>query len=77
MFYRNRNFGYDSAYLIDTLLVSSIEGYAMSSNRLETALTMLSKMEPDDFDRKDIIAITNRLISSGQPLRRINVGGNE
>ena len=77
MFYRNRNFGYDSAYLIDTLLVSSIEGYAMSSNRLETALTMLSKMEPDDFDRKDIIAITNRLISSGQPLRWINVRGNE
>lgn len=77
MFYRNRNLGYDSAYLIDALLVSNIEGYEMSSNRLETTLLMLSKMEPDDFDRKDITAITNRLLSSGQPLRWINVGGDE
>ena len=74
MFYRNRNLGYDSAYLIDALFVSHIEGYAMSSNRLELALCMLTKMESDDFDRKDIIAITNQLLSSTQPLRQLNIG---
>ena len=74
MFYRNRNFAFEAAYLIDALFVSCIEGYAMSSNRLETALSMLSKMEPDDFDRKDIVAVTNQLLSSGRPLVQLTIG---
>ncbi len=77
MFYRNRRFGYEAAYLIDELFVSSIAGYAMSSNRLDTVLDMLSKMDADDLDRPDFIPITNQLLSAGQPLRQLNLDGNE
>ena len=75
MFYRNRNAGVAAAHIVDMLLVSNVVNYATSSNRLETVKTMLSNTELDEMTRGEFIAITNQLLSSGQPLRWINVGG--
>ncbi len=77
MFYRNRNVGIAAAHVIDMLLVSNVVNYVTSSNRLETLVNMLSDAELDDISRREFSAITNQLLSSGQPLRWINVGGNE
>lgn len=75
MFYRNRNVGIAAAHVVDMLLVSNVVNYATSSNRLETLINMLSNSELDDVSRGEFAAITNQLLSSGQPLRRINVEG--
>ena len=55
-------------------------GYAMSSNRLEFVKNGLSNTNITHnsdwrFLKEDLIAITNDLLSSGQPLPWINMGG--
>ena len=79
MYYKYRLSEISMADSIDRLLVSCLDGYTMSSNRLETALYVLSSPEADDEDRKDFTTITNQLLSSGQPLRQLTIGegGNE
>ncbi len=77
MFYRNRMKSVAAAYTIDQLLIGNLPGYAMSSNRLVTALSVLSNPEADDEDRTDFAAITNQLLSAGQPLQQLNFGGTE
>lgn len=75
MLYRNRMRCVAACYPIDDILCAKIAGYAVSSNRLETAMFILSNEDADAETKSDFISITNQLLSSGQPLRWINVGG--
>ena len=75
MFYRNRFVDFAGTLSMDMLFVSQYAGYEISSNRLQYVNYVMSnpllKMSPY------FIAVTNQLLSSSQPLRWINVGGNE
>ena len=74
MFYRNRKVSGTGAATLDRLFADKIEGYAQSSNRLDTALSMLSvtNMRPQFVEY--FTGVTNQLLSSGQPLPWIEVG---
>ena len=76
LYYRLRNDGYISI-CCDGVLTNRLDGYAMSSNRLDVARNMLSLTNIHPRVIAYYVGVTNELISSGQPLRRINVGGNE
>ena len=75
MFYRNRKVSGTGAATLDRLFADKIEGYAQSSNRLDTALSMLTvtNMRPQFVEY--FTGVTNQLLSSGQPLPWINMGG--
>ena len=75
MFYRNRKVSGTGAATLDRLFSDKIAGYANSSNRLDTALSMLmvTNMRPQFVEY--FVGVTNQLLSSGQPLPWINVGG--
>ena len=75
MFYRNRKLSGTGAATLDRLFSDKIEGYAQSSNRLDTALSMLAvtNMRPQFVEY--FTGVTNQLLSSGQPLPWIDVGG--
>ena len=74
MFYRNRKVSGTGAATLDRLFADKIEGYAQSSNRLDTALSMLTvtNMRPQFVEY--FTGVTNQLLSSGQPLPWIEVG---
>lgn len=72
MFYRNRNVGIAAAQVIDMLLVSNVVDYASSMNRFQTITNMLSHTELSRRSRRDFVAVTNQLLSSGLPLRWLN-----
>lgn len=74
MFYRNRKVSGTGAATLDRLFADKIEGYAQSSNRLDTALSMLTvtNMRPQFVEY--FMGVTNQLFSSGQPLPWIEVG---
>ena len=78
MFYRNRKASGTGAVTLDRLFADKIDGYALSSNRLDTALSMLTvtNMRPQFVEY--FTGVTNQLLSSGQPLPWINfcTGGN-
>jgi len=78
MFYRNRKVSGTGAVTLDRLFSDKIAGYAQSSNRLDTALSMLmvTNMRPQFVEY--FTGVTNQLLSSGQPLPWINfdTGGN-
>ena len=76
LYYRLRNDRYNSI-CCDGVLTNRLDGYAMSSNRLDVALGMLSLTNMHPWFVTYYVGVTNELLSSGQPLRRINVGGNE
>ena len=75
MFYRNRKLSGTGAATLDRLFSDKIEGYAQSSNRLDTALSMLAvtNMRPQFVEY--FTGVTNQLLSSGQPLPWIDIGG--
>ena len=75
MFYRNRKVSGIGAATLDRLFSDKIVGYANSSNRLDTALSMLmvTNMRPQFVEY--FVGVTNQLLSSGQLLPWINVGG--
>ena len=75
MFYRNRMVDAAGAYYIDKLFVDQYSGYETSSNRLEYINFVLTN--PLLKASPHFNSITNQLLSSVQPLRWINVGGNE
>lgn len=77
MLYRHRYLDLLGTVPLDALFVASFSGYGTSSNRLEFANYVLGHPECSDGDREDFTAITNQLLSSGQPLRWINVGGDD
>ena len=74
MFYRNRKVSGTGAATLDRLFADKIDGYALSSNRLDTALSMLmvTNMRPQFVEY--FTGVTNQLLSSGQQLPWINVG---
>ena len=75
LFYANRLDWQDSSAL-DDLFVAAFPGYDFSSNRLEYANHVLSWSTNNDWRamRDHFVAITNQLLSSGQPLTVITVG---
>ena len=75
MFYRNRKVSGTGAATLDRLFSDKIAGYVNSSNRLDTALSMLmvTNMRPQFVEY--FAGVTNQLLSSGQPLPWIDVGG--
>jgi len=75
MFYKNRKVSGTGAATLDRLFSEKIAGYAHSSNRLDTALSMLmvTNMRPQFIEY--FVGVTNQLLSSGQPLPWINIGG--
>jgi hypothetical protein len=73
MFYRNKQLSVAGALSIDKLLAERLNGYAASSNRLETALFVLSQTNRTDRVTEHFTTITNQLLSSGQPLNVITV----
>ena len=75
MFYRNRRLSVVGADSFDPVLTNRLAGYAMSSNRLETALFVLSQTNCTRRLREYCAAITNQILSSGQPLEVLDVGG--
>lgn len=77
MFCRNRNVDCAAAHIFDMLLVSNVVNYAASSNRLDTLMNMLSYEKLNEKSRRGFINVTNQLLSSGQPLRQLNLGENE
>ena len=74
MFYRNRKKERTGALTIDRLLVEKIDGYAASSNRLDTALFMLDAVNARPGFVEYFVDVTNQLLSSGQPLVQLNIG---
>ena len=74
MYYRNRLLSDVGADSFDPVLTKRLSGYTMSSNRLETALFVLSQTNCPQRLREYFTTITNQLLSSGQPLNMITVG---
>ena len=75
MFYRNRMYGTISPAAVDSVLTSGIPGFAMSSNRLDMAMSILSDTNTLPVFIGYFSSVTNQLLSSGQPLPWINVDG--
>ena len=76
MLYRNRMIDLtENAFYLDDLFCANMEGYSMSSNRLELATHVLSATNCWQATRDRFTSVTNQLLSSGQPLPWINVGG--
>ena len=76
MLYRNRLTDLtDNAFYLDDLFCSRLDGYSVSSNRLELATHVLSAADCWQATRDRFISVTNQLLSSGQPLPWINFGG--
>jgi len=75
MFHRNRMVDWIGGMTVDRLLSEHIDGYAISSNRLDTALFMLTHTNTRPQFVEYFTSVTNQLLSSGQPLPWINVGG--
>ena len=59
---------------VDRLLSERIEGYANSSNRLNTALFMLAPTNTRSQFVEYFVSVTNQLLSSGQPLVQLDIG---
>ena len=74
MFYRNRMLAPNAFSIVDQLFVRYIDNYSISSNRLEHALNALSLPDCGPVAKRRFVAVTNELLSSGQPLPWINVG---
>jgi hypothetical protein len=75
IFYRNRLTARVGAPAVDRLLTTHLQGYGQSSNRLETAMFMLSETNALPRFIEYFTSVTNQLLSSGQPLPWINFGG--
>ena len=75
MLYRNRYANCALTKIVDDLFVETISGYETSSNRLDFALHVLSSPDCNTLDYADFTAVTNPLLSSGQPLRWVTIGG--
>lgn len=74
VFYRNRMVDRVGAPSADRLFTTHLQGYGQSSNRLETAMFMLSETNALPRFVEYFTSVTNQLLSSGQPLPWINVG---
>ena len=78
-FYGHRKNNSSGGKHLDRLFVSALEGYSTSSNRLDFAVFMLNCQDCSQYNRQHFTAVTNQILSSGQPLRQLTIGegGNE
>ncbi len=74
MFYRHRNDDSAGAPALDVLFVRCLDGYLSSSNRLSTALNIMNDQACHEAVARYFTTITNQLLTSGQPLRQLNIG---
>ena len=74
MFYRNRLLESGTDTIIDEVFLKYIDGYGLSSNRLEYAINSFSHPKCAEIFGAYFTSVTNQLLSSGQPLPWINVG---
>ena len=75
MLYSNRECDACSRIRLDRLLATKMPGYLNSSNRLESSIQMLSFTNSHPQFISYFVGVTNQLLSSGRPLRWIEVGG--
>ena len=75
MFYRNRLSDALETPMVDELFVRYIDGYGTSSNRLMHAINSFSHPICARKFGDYFTSVTNQLLSSGQPLPWIDVGG--
>jgi len=75
MLYRNRHCNWGSGYALDMAFSNCVEGYSMSSNRLELAQSVLSVTNCWPQLRNTFVSITNELLSSGRPLVQLEIEG--
>ena len=74
MFYRNRMLSSNAFLIVDGLFVQCINGYEVSSNRLEHALNAISLPSSGPITIRRFTSVTNQLLSSGQPLVQLDIG---
>ena len=74
MLYRNRMLESGTDSMIDKVFLKYIDGYGMSSNRLEYAVNSFSYPKCAEIFGDYFTSVTNQLLSSGQPLPWIEVG---
>ena len=77
MFYRHRMEDVGGASMLDILFSTAFDGYSFSSNRLEVARFVLAQTNCNHLVRRNFTVITNQLLSTSQPLRQLNLEGNE
>ncbi len=77
MFKRLKNYDAFSAVPCDIVFCQRIEGWTMSSNRLEYALWALCNEHLQSNWARRFTSVTNQLLSSGQPLVQLNIGDGE
>ena len=77
MFYRNRMLSSNAFLIVDGLFVQCINGYEVSSNRLEHALNAISLPSSGPITIRRFTSVTNQLLSSGQPLVQLDIGEGE
>lgn len=78
MFYRNRKSEIVVAHGCDMVLTNFISAYSISSNRLDAALWALTDLEyTTGRYRRYFDSVTNQLLSSGQPLQQLSLGGGD
>ena len=75
MLYRNRLLESGTDAIIDKVFLKYIDGYESSSNRLEYAINSFSYPDCAEIFGDYFTTVTNQLLSSGQPLPWINMGG--
>ena len=74
MFKRLKHFDAFSAVPCDMVFCQRIEGWTMSSNRLEYALWALGNANLQSNWARRFTSVTNQLLSSGQPLVQLSIG---
>ena len=77
MFKRLKNYDAFSAVPCDIVFCQRIEGWTMSSNRLEYALWALCNEHLQSNWARRFTSVTNQLLSSVQPLVQLNIGDGE
>lgn len=73
-FYRNRKCDTAGGVMFDKLFSAKLEGYAMSSNRIDLATFVLGHVECNQYERRYFTTVTNELLSSGCPLVQLAIG---
>ena len=76
MLYSNRLLESGTGSIIDKAFLKCIDGYELSSNRLAYAINALTYPASARVFGDYFTTVTNQLLSSGQPLPWIDVGGN-
>lgn len=74
MLFRHRRLSLAGDVASDCVFSTLITGYEMSSNRLAEACFVLTHPDCSDAERDYFSDVTNRLLSSGQPLRQLPIG---